>query len=132
MNEYREMRQSSEQILAELVKKQQKTLTCTRIIAVILVIALLAFTAAGIALLPTVRQAEKTLETAKELLERSNAVVQENAQPLSDALEKLSSVDFSKLNDLDTEKLISVIDSLNDAVQPFLDMMSAFGIAGKD
>ena len=132
MNEYRETRKSSEQLLAELVKKQQKTLTCTRIIAVILVIALLALMAACIALLPTVRQAGKTLRTAEELLEKSNAVVQDNAQPLSEALEKLNSVDFSKLNNLDTERLVSVIDSLNDAVQPFLDMMGAFGMAGKN
>ncbi len=132
MNEYQAGPRREVQLLEELVKKQQKTLNCTRVIAVILVIALLALIAAGIALLPTVRQAEKTLKEAEELFERSNAMVRDNSQPLAEAIEKLNSVDFSRLNDLDTKKLVSVIDSLSDTIQPFLDMLGTFGLQDTD
>ena len=128
---------NNEELLKELLEETRKNAKYQKRTNQILLGLFLIFLITAIVILPQllsilasahhiVAQAESSLEqintmtaSITETSRNLNTMVSQNAAPLADSMNKLSSVNFDGLND--------AIEDLQAAVGPFANMMRAFG-----
>ena len=108
---------SAEELLAETLKYQKKAYRRAGITAIahfLLIITLLALLAAAALFAPRVislvNHAEESLSAVDALIEEFDGLVSDNTDALTDAIRKLDSIDFDRLN--------KAIGNLSDAVKP--------------
>ncbi|MCR5526931.1 MAG: hypothetical protein K6F39_06055 [Lachnospiraceae bacterium] len=130
------MENNQEELLKQILEATEKSSRYQKRCSQILGLLLIVVAAAAIFILPgaysLIHNANETVTDAKiavaniqtmsqsitETSERLNTMVSENTVPLSNSVQKLSSIDFDGLN--------TAIEDLQDAVGPFAKMMRTF------
>ena len=112
----------SEQILL-LREIAQNTRKQTRRISVIMYFAIGAFAVFALTAALLLPRAISTLDSVDTMVRNTNAFVEENTEGLTDALSRLSDIDFSGLNDMVSDISEIDFDTLNDSIRDLHDII---------
>ncbi|MBR3276688.1 MAG: hypothetical protein IKG08_08845 [Eubacterium sp.] len=120
---------SPEKLLAEMVRYQKKLERNTKITSIVNIVLCIVLVIAFAVVVPTIRvqmgkleesmgKIDRMVQSVDEFVGNANAVIVENADTVTEAMQKLNGIEFDVLNE--------AIVNLNNTVKPLAEFMQLF------